>query len=520
MARQLDFSPLDQRQQILQSGAYRAKLKSQHPIFEAALQAGGNIMEAQKGLRTELNALSEYDEDITLDAQVNSWLSDDFKKNVKDTYVTNLLGKEKKVGQKWLLTNSDLNKVQAKAKQWERTAGNAKALVNARANSFEEVRKNPLIYEIDNEERKRFDNVITGKEDVPNPNAIFQDIMQNPDGAPPFLRIREHDLEQGIGEHVTRNISKVSQYMLEPGTQIAVDKNGVRETVTIKEKQLSPAGQEALKGLVWTDLNKDPRIAGYGKWLSKQDGALEGYAGVADYFDKYDFDQHFDFGEEKVTKRVPISEKVKGKGLRLNFSGGDDLDYDSNRTDFTIEGREYKDVFTFPEYATKERVDVIKDASEISGTRKGEPKDVTEVGRVVLYDMDRDIIVIQDKGGFYYEAPRGKNETPLRGLIHPDDYKYIKDYQSERKPTVEEPEPMITGEEFTTYFTGLKEKSATADEAKKEIEALFKEGRITRIDKNKAIRDLDSRKTKRSFRKKPKKEVAVEEETSSTGGLY
>lgn len=135
-------------------------------------------------------------------------------------------------------------------------------------------------------------------------------------------------------------------------------------------------------------------------------------------------------GTKTVRSSEPIKEPAssKSKGMRLRF-GNEEGDFDSERTDFTVEGKKYTDMFTFPEYKTKERIDAVKGARNIMGGEAGEAKDITDVGRLVGYDVEEDVIVIQDKYGDYYEADRDNNEVVLKNLIHPDDYQKLLEYQ-------------------------------------------------------------------------------------------
>lgn len=310
MARQLDFSPLDRRREILDSEAYRSALENQHPVWESVIKGVGDMVEAQKTLKKELNSLTEYDEDITLDAQTNSWLAVRFNQDVKGAVVNSLLGKDKEVGKKWFLTPSDLSKIEANKKQWARMASNAKALVDAKVNALQESQKG--IYEFDMDEYREFEDVITGKKDVPNPNAVFENILQNPDGVNPFLRIKEQNADTFINNAIVNNVKSFTPFVDEALLDVEVIRGGKSIIDKKLVRSLKEGADPMIKSFLYQQLSGAKEFPGMVKWLEKStNGAYSGQEGFMRYINELDLSNKLLLGEEhsKVVRQDRSSDR-------------------------------------------------------------------------------------------------------------------------------------------------------------------------------------------------------------------
>ena len=81
MAQPLDFSPLDNRRQIYNDRRRRSEMVDN--LVRTTAQGVMDVAEWQRDMRQKFGEASEFDSDITLDAQANSWLGNMYENKLK-----------------------------------------------------------------------------------------------------------------------------------------------------------------------------------------------------------------------------------------------------------------------------------------------------------------------------------------------------------------------------------------------------------------------------------------------------
>lgn len=247
MARQLDFSPLDRRQQILQSSAYRTNVasKSIDEVFGAAKQ----YVDTNNQRRQELLKATNIDEDLTTDAIVN----DRYQKLFEETVRNPLISKLSEKGRLGYISPQDVNEAQTLQKQFERELGLAKSAVDARNKAVNVMNdpKNYGVYEMDDEKWNGFMDIMTGKYDE-NPSKYVRDLFRNGEvNESPFLKIRPADME------VVSNAILKDALKSMPTDEVVVKNEADRRGVTvtnITRQELLDQGKKRMLGDVMAQM--------------------------------------------------------------------------------------------------------------------------------------------------------------------------------------------------------------------------------------------------------------------------
>ena len=414
----------------------------------ALSQAAGTITEGLD-IRREQKEKREADFVKSMDFDINQVSNDIFKGSIADQYEG---FKDKWVdafeNQKGKLSTQDKIALQSDMMQLKKSAEYFNQLSKYRDAAEQASFKDPTLKYKKDEWENILQSVIEG--DYENVNNLGSAFMQSDAGMPGVTReeLSPENMLWGIIPSMKWDGEEVGSTM-----EIKTTPEGVKYQVPKIEKSIG--GWEGLVNKGMTNEAAKKVFPSTDKMALKtlspeeQEQAVLQFGNEPGSFTRYylmnkadqsrfsDYHKNrFDYG---AASRIPDQKDGRGGGLSLNFGGGSEENYDSNRNDITLKGRTYGDTFTFPEYRTKERVDVAHSAQQImpDGTL-GEPKDITNVARLIGYNMDDDVIIMEDKNGRYFEMPRSKNEVVLKKLVDPDDYGYISDYQSKR--TVASPE--------------------------------------------------------------------------------
>jgi hypothetical protein len=345
MAQRLDFSPLDQRAQI-----YRDKARRDEMNIRAAEQIGKGVLDIvdwQQDMKQKFAEASQFDSDITMDAQANSYLANKYDKMLKQPHIEAIMGKRWK--------NQDhINQMLASQKQLQREAANVKGMVQARNKAEQEYLKNPTLYKVDTEAMKEFDQFLMGNTDVQNANAFLMK-LQRTDGVPPFLDIREHDVDAAVNESAMSLRDKYSTVREEAITEVD---QGVSTSRADRIKKIDALAKKNFSEMVYLDIigrNKS-MLPGLGKSASNKlrDENISS-TGVRDDLEAYVMKQ-FDYSpyfqervvSEKVTTKPVKDDNDKGSASTKKISQLIDKDGKPMETKFGLTSGNFVDYSTQP----------------------------------------------------------------------------------------------------------------------------------------------------------------------------
>lgn len=437
MAQALDFSPLDIRNQIYQDRRLKAELTSD--IINTATSAAMDVADWQRDMRQKFAEASEFDSDITMDAQANAWLGNYYENKVKNEEVQAIVDKRWK-------NQSHVNKMLAVKKQGVRTAQNMKALVDARSAAEEKASGDQaLIYEVDSDKVRAFEDLLTGKVDVKNPNAYMMGLAQGENGEAPFLKLRRNDIDPIISQ---KSLELAAEY--EEIKKIAKEQVvGENIVTTVKEQRIiDQIAKDQFGGLVLQSIMQDPKLKGTLPTYALDSKEKIKSAGMASTGNINDMQMYvaevFDYSDILEPKTRVTSVKTEPKPEEKDKDGGVVIDPESytdpdKRKKLTLNKKDYLNMIVFPKIKTDEKVDVLVGARKLN--RDGslsDPEDITDVSRIVGYDASEDVIVSQDKYGDYYESPRESNDDALKVLVHKDSYNDLIEFRSKAKADKQE----------------------------------------------------------------------------------
>jgi hypothetical protein len=312
MARQLDFSPLDRRNQILQSQALRSNVLSK-TISDVGQVAGKVIGENNKRRKQLLEATS-FDDDLTNNAVVNDYFIEKFENEVRQPILDSL--NENRFN--WVAPKT-VNELMLLQKKYERELGLGKNMVDQwnKAKLISQDPKNFGVYELDQDKWSGFKDIMTG-EYKENLSAYMRSALQHGEVQEnPFLRIKP-----------VENIDSTINFVLNDAMkQVPQDENvliqeanerGMIVTETNRSKVVDEAKKQILKDVSLGLLLSKNSMGKYGDIRSIAKGAklaifpdmpsaVDGVAAISFLIDKMVEDM---FGEES---EVVVSEKQTEK---------------------------------------------------------------------------------------------------------------------------------------------------------------------------------------------------------------
>jgi len=426
MAQQLDFSPLDQRAQI-----YRDKARRDEMNLRASEQVAKGIFDVvdwQQDMKQKFAEASEFDYDITLDAQANAYLANRYDQALKQPHIEAIMGKRWK-------TQDHVNKMLASQKQLEREATNVKGMVQARQQAEQAVIQNPSLYTMDEDAVKGFESFLMGKTDVKNGNAYLMGLQGN-DGTPPFLQIKTHNIDDAIGE-IMMDVSRDPRFT----NTITEIKSRVDGDKTIKVSNKKAAFDEALKegigGYVANELKTSNKykslLPGMGRDASnklQKEGAAYGDIEAIEAYAVNQFDYNPYFQEREVastTTEAPVkedSEKVSAadkKFLNLLDKDGKPMETkfgvtSNNFVDYSLQPPSVNELenFILPKTAEEVVVGEVAKGGEsgaegvkATGTRRQSAKGI---GKPVTYKvLGHD----KENGEFWLVEKSGRKQIPV-----------------------------------------------------------------------------------------------------------
>jgi hypothetical protein len=202
MPQPLDFSPLDMRARIYQDRALKAQASEQ--LVKSVAEGVFDTVRWQRDMRQKFAEASEFDSDITLDAQANSWFASQYQERLKTPEIEAIMNKRFK-------NQSHINEMNAIKAQMLRTGSTLKGLVDLRGKADVKVNENPLLYELDQDSISKFEDLITGKVSVNNPNAYMLNLTRGADGEDAFLKLRVNDIDPYINTHALKLVDEYKE---------------------------------------------------------------------------------------------------------------------------------------------------------------------------------------------------------------------------------------------------------------------------------------------------------------------
>ena len=362
---QLDFSPLDRRQQILQSQALRSGAVS--GVMSDVFDVGKKYFDVNNQRRQEILENSSFDSDLTVDATVNDFYQQKFDETVRRPLIDKLSEK----GKFGYIGPRDVNESSLLQQQFERELGLAKNTVNAwnQAKLMQEDPKNFGVYELDQDKWQGFLDIMTGKYKE-NPSAYMRSIFQGAEvNESPFLKIKAADINSVNNVLLNDAIRKLpsdeeilkNEYQ---GKGTVVTTSNIKEVLDSSKKELL---SDIMLNMVKTGKYGDPRNIAKGAQVSINPNIPQStnpLSAIAFSIDKKVNDYFQD--KDKVvlkTKKTTTTKPVKGKGASSGFTTikRTDVGADFGSTPISIDKE-----MTYTDSSGKKRKETFKNASIVS----------------------------------------------------------------------------------------------------------------------------------------------------------
>ena len=304
MAQQLDFSPLDNRAEIYRDKAMRQQITQN--LIDKTAKGIFDVVDWQRDMRQQFAEASEFDSDITMDAQANSYLANRYEESLRKPAIEAIMNKKFK-------NQSHINKMLANQQQLGREAANVKGLVKLRTDAEQKAESNPMLFEFDKEAAADFNNFLMGNSDAKNANAYMMR-FSGQDGAPPFLKVRVHNPDKYIPSAALSLRDEYSVIKEEAKKKIVGD-NMV--TTTKQQKVIDDVAKEAFGSMVFSKMMQDTKYkqlwGGFGKYLENKNntegnGSAGPIADIENYITNYNYS---DILEPRTTKESIKTEPVK-----------------------------------------------------------------------------------------------------------------------------------------------------------------------------------------------------------------
>jgi hypothetical protein len=261
MARQLDFSPLNRTQEILQSQALRSGNISS--AISNVFKGGKQYLDQNNKRRQEILDNSNFDKDLTVDTIVNDYYQQKFDEMVRQPLI-NKLSEKGKFG---YISPNDVNQSSLLQKQFERELELAKNVVNSwnQAKLLAQDPKNIGVYELDEDKWNGFIEIMTGKNnnisyDYINPNIFQESFMNIMDGKKEILPKPKKVFEKSFMD-IMDNKNKVSptEIKKQPITNPSEYMRNIYKTAEINESpflKIKPADINSVTNVILNDALK------------------------------------------------------------------------------------------------------------------------------------------------------------------------------------------------------------------------------------------------------------------------
>jgi hypothetical protein len=304
MAQPLDFSPLDMRAQIYQDRALKNKLSQE--LIRSTTQGVLDVVDWQRDMRQQFEEASEFDHDITLDAQANSWLGNYYEEKIKNEEIQSIIDK------KWK-TQSHVNKMMALQEQMGRTATNMKSLVQLRQQAEQKAMgEQSMLYEMDTEKVKQFEDFLTGKIKVNNANAFLTNLMRGENGEQAFLKTRINNVDPVITQTALKLAGEFEEIKKTTREQVVGDK--LKTTIT-EQREIDRVAQENFGALVLQEIMGNKQVQGILPTYALDGSNKVRQAGLANTTNMNDLQLYitdvFDYNQILAPSERVVEEKVQ-----------------------------------------------------------------------------------------------------------------------------------------------------------------------------------------------------------------
>jgi len=261
MARQLDFSPLNRTQEILQSQALRSGSIS--GAISNVFKEGKEYLDQNNKRRQEILNNSNFDEDLTTNTVFNDLFIQKFDEMVRQP----LINKMSKKGKFGYISPNDINESKLLLNQYERELELGKNILNSwnQAKILAQDPKNIGVYELDEDKWNDFMNIMIGKNnnissDYINPNIFQESFMNVMDGKKEILPKPKKVFEKSFMD-IMDNKNKVSptEIKKQPITNLSEYMRNIYKTAEINESpflKIKPADINSVTNVILNDALK------------------------------------------------------------------------------------------------------------------------------------------------------------------------------------------------------------------------------------------------------------------------
>jgi hypothetical protein len=261
MARQLDFSPLNRTQEILQSQALRSGNISS--AISNVFKEGKEYLDQNNKRRQEILNNTNFDEDLTTNTVFNDLFIQKFDEMVRQP----LINKMSKKGKFGYVSPNDVNESKLLLNQYERELELGKNILNSwnQAKILAQDPKNIGVYELDEDKWNDFMNIMIGKNnnisnDYINPNIFQESFMNVMDGKKEILPKSKKVFEKSFMD-IMDNKNKISptEIKKQPITNLSEYMRNIYKTAEINESpflKIKPADINSVTNVILNDALK------------------------------------------------------------------------------------------------------------------------------------------------------------------------------------------------------------------------------------------------------------------------